>query len=231
MKKKKNQYEWLLNLWGHKILKKNFLKKFKKNLNLHPSYLPYNRGRDPYYFSIINNTPIGICIHEMDDTIDGGKYYIRKKFNLKFPLTAGQIFEKCLAEIKYLFLNNWMKIRNKKIGLKSFKKKIKKINKRKELEVQNFLNLDDIENYKNKTFVLNCLAQDFNFLKHQIKIYGKIYDVQLKLKLAKKKMDINNQSIRTAIILCGGRGLRLGSISKKIPKSLVKVRESLFCGT
>ena len=44
-------------------------------------------------------------------------------------------------------------------------------------------------------------------------------------------MDINNQSIRTAIILCGGR-LRLGSISKKIPKSLVKVPgESLFCGT
>ena len=37
-------------------------------------------------------------------------------------------------------------------------------------------------------------------------------------------MDINNQSIRTAVILCGGRGLRLGSISKKIPKSLVKVQ-------
>ena len=30
--------------------------------------------------------------------------------------------------------------------------------------------------------------------------------------------------IRTAIILCGGRGLRLGSISKKIPKSLVKIQ-------
>ena len=97
--------------------------------------------------------------------------------------------------------------------------------------MQNFLNLDDIENYKNKTFVLNCLAQDFNFLKHQIKIYGKIYDVQLKLKLAKKKMDINNQSIRTAIILCGGRGLRLGSISKKFLNLWSKFGESLFCGT
>ena len=65
--------------------------------------MPYNRGRDPYYFSIINNTPIGICIHEMDDTIDGGKYYIRKKFNLKFPLTAGQIFEKCLERLNICF--------------------------------------------------------------------------------------------------------------------------------
>ena len=32
------------------------------------------------------------------------------------------------------------------------------------------------------------------------------------------------ENIRTAVILCGGRGLRLGSISKKIPKSLVKIQ-------
>ncbi len=32
------------------------------------------------------------------------------------------------------------------------------------------------------------------------------------------------QEIKTAVILCGGRGLRLGSISKRIPKSLVKVQ-------
>ncbi len=37
-------------------------------------------------------------------------------------------------------------------------------------------------------------------------------------------MEINDKNVRTAIILCGGRGLRLGSISKKFPKSLVKVQ-------
>ena len=78
---KKNEYDWLLNIWGYKILKKDFLKKFKNNLNLHPAFLPFNRGRDPYYFSIMNNTPIGICIHKMDETIDGGKFFLRKKFN------------------------------------------------------------------------------------------------------------------------------------------------------
>ncbi len=33
----------------------------------------------------------------------------------------------------------------------------------------------------------------------------------------------NNKERRTAIILCGGKGTRLGSITKKIPKSLVKI--------
>ena len=32
------------------------------------------------------------------------------------------------------------------------------------------------------------------------------------------------QDIKTAVILCGGRGTRLGSITKKIPKSMVKIQ-------
>ena len=32
------------------------------------------------------------------------------------------------------------------------------------------------------------------------------------------------QDIKTAVILCGGRGTRLGSITKKIPKSVVKIQ-------
>ena len=34
---------------------------------------------------------------------------------------------------------------------------------------------------------------------------------------------INGEEIRTAVILCGGKGTRLGSITKKIPKSLVEI--------
>jgi folate-dependent phosphoribosylglycinamide formyltransferase PurN len=184
---KKNQFDWLLNIWGHKILKKDFLKKFKSNLNLHPSYLPYNRGRDPYYFSIIDNTPIGVCIHRMDQTVDGGKYFIRKKIIIKFPTTAGVIFNQSLYQIKKLFLKNWLKIRNKKIKLKKFEPKVKKINKRKSFIKNNFLILDDKKNIKEKNFVLNCLAQDFPFLKQQIKLYGKIYDCKIILKPSIKK--------------------------------------------
>ena len=33
-----------------------------------------------------------------------------------------------------------------------------------------------------------------------------------------------NKKKRTAVILCGGRGTRLGAVTKKIPKSLVEIR-------
>ncbi len=35
----------------------------------------------------------------------------------------------------------------------------------------------------------------------------------------------NDKKTRSAVILCGGKGTRLGSITKKIPKSLVKIKD------
>lgn len=35
---------------------------------------------------------------------------------------------------------------------------------------------------------------------------------------------LKNENIRTAVILCGGKGTRLGKITQKIPKSLVKIK-------
>tara|TARA_A100001015_G_scaffold279018_1_gene339778 strand:- start:4837 stop:5592 length:756 start_codon:yes stop_codon:yes gene_type:complete len=184
---KKNEYDWLLNIWGYKILKKNFLKKFKNNLNLHPAFLPFNRGRDPYYFSIMNNTPIGICIHKMDETIDGGRFFLRKEFNFKFPVNAGKVFDTSLKEIRDMFISNWTKLRNNEIKLKKFTPKISQINKRKELVKNNFIDLDDKNFKREKLFVLNCLAQNFDFLKLQVKIFNKVYDCDLKLIKNKKK--------------------------------------------
>ena len=113
--------------------------------------------------------------------------YLRKKINFKFPFVAGEVFDISLKTIKDLFINNWIKIRNGKIKLKKFSVKVNKTNKRRELIKKNFLNLDEKKNTNVRNFLLNCLAQDFNFLKQQIKIYNKIYDCKLILKKAKKK--------------------------------------------
>ena len=41
---------------------------------------------------------------------------------------------------------------------------------------------------------------------------------------------MKSQNIKTAVILCGGKGTRLGHLGKKLPKCLVKVHDNLLFG-
>ena len=74
-----DSYDWLLNIWSPLIYKIKILKKIKKNLNLHPSYLPFAKGKDPYVWSVEKQFPIGVTIHEMNNKIDYGKVFVQKK--------------------------------------------------------------------------------------------------------------------------------------------------------
>ncbi len=176
----------MLSIWSPIIFKKEFLLKFNNNLNLHPSYLPYNRGKDPYIWSIINETPKGVSVHEMNEKIDSGKYYVRKKFNLKFPYTGQKLYEISLKENYKLFIKNWIKIKNKKILPKNFGKD-SKLNLRSDLIKINLLNLDNKQNKVYRKFLLGCIAQDFKTLKQQIKLNNKIYNIKLSLIRSKIK--------------------------------------------
>ena len=161
---------------------------YHNNLNLHPSYLPYARGKDPYFWSIYYQYPIGVSIHEMDSKIDHGKIFLRKKINLKFPFTAGEVFNKSLKSVRNEFIKNWNKIRNKRIKPKKIKLKNKLVHKRAHLIKSNFVDLNLSKNNILRKFVLSCLGQDFSFLKMQIRLNKNIYDLKLNLNKTKKKI-------------------------------------------
>ena len=184
---KPNNYKWLLNIWCPIIYKFEILKKFKNNLNIHPSYLPYAKGKDPYVWSVNNNYPLGVTIHEMNEKIDSGKYFIQKKINLDFPYTGGDVFNHSLKECIELFKNNWKKIRENRIKKKVFKKIKNKTFKRQDLINNNLLDLDKKNNLTVKKFIYKILSQDFEFNKLQLKINNYIYDVSLNLKKNNKK--------------------------------------------
>ena len=40
--------------------------------NIHPSFLPYNRGYHPNFWSAYDNTPAGTTIHNINPNIDSG---------------------------------------------------------------------------------------------------------------------------------------------------------------
>ena len=66
-----------------KIISKKIIQRAKRPIiNLHLSFLPFNRGAHPNFWSFIEDTPSGVSIHEIDDGVDTGPIIFQKKLNL-----------------------------------------------------------------------------------------------------------------------------------------------------
>lgn len=107
--------------YGYKhILKKEILDLCPgRAINLHISYLPYNRGADPNFWSFIENTPKGVTIHYMDEGIDTGDIIIQEKVQfINRQETLETSYAKLHSVIQNLFKNNWEDIKTKKIKSK-----------------------------------------------------------------------------------------------------------------
>lgn len=84
-----------------------------KAINLHISYLPYNRGSHPNVWSFLENTPKGVTIHYIDEGIDTGDIIIQKEvFIDENKETLKSSYEILHKEIQQLFKENWDKIKN-----------------------------------------------------------------------------------------------------------------------
>lgn len=67
-------------------------------LNLHISYLPWNRGANPNFWSFVENTKKGVTIHEIDEKLDKGKILLRKE--LEFDENREADWNMTIAEYK-----------------------------------------------------------------------------------------------------------------------------------
>ena len=95
------------------ILKKDILDLYPdRAINLHISYLPFNRGFDPNFWSFVENTPKGVTIHYLDEGIDTGDIIVQKKveFDTKQE-TLATSYEKLQLTIQDLFKKNWQDIK------------------------------------------------------------------------------------------------------------------------
>lgn len=73
--------------------------------NLHISYLPYNRGAHPNFWSFYDNTPSGVSIHLIDNGIDTGPI-VKQKY-VKFAEsddTFVKTYSVLIENIENLFL-------------------------------------------------------------------------------------------------------------------------------
>lgn len=85
-------------------------------INLHTSYLPFNRGSAPNVFSFLEDTPKGVTIHCLDKGLDTGDILCQKElFFEEEKETFESTYDMLQREIIQLFKENWEKIRDGKL--------------------------------------------------------------------------------------------------------------------
>lgn len=87
-----------------------------KVINLHTSYLPYNRGSSPNFFSFYEDSPKGVTIHLMDAGLDTGDILCQKELTFdENKETFASSYDTLISEITELFKENWEDLRDGKI--------------------------------------------------------------------------------------------------------------------
>jgi len=112
----KCKYDFLISFGYRYIICKEILDYFKgKAINLHISYLPWNKGADPNLWSILENTPKGVTIYQMDCDLDTGQIIYQEEIFFDEDDTLKSSYEKLQTGVVKLFKANWENIKNNKV--------------------------------------------------------------------------------------------------------------------
>ena len=118
------------------IISKEFLEIPKIGfLNLHPAYLPFNKGWHTPSWAIIDGTIYGATLHFMSEQLDCGDIIHQKKLIIQPEDTANTLYKKVLKleeEVFYEAFDDWVRLKPKtikqtSIGTSHSKKDLKDI--------------------------------------------------------------------------------------------------------
>lgn len=76
-------------------------------INIHPAFLPYNRGAYPNVWSIIDNTPAGVTIHYIDEGVDTGDIIAQREVDVESVDTGRSLYQKLESASLELFKETW----------------------------------------------------------------------------------------------------------------------------
>jgi len=104
--------EAALSVYFGYLLRAEFLDMFPRGvLNLHPSYLPWNRGAHPNVWSIVDRTPAGVSLHYIDEGVDTGDLVERRCVSVDVSDTGATLYRKLEDACIALFADVWPQVR------------------------------------------------------------------------------------------------------------------------
>lgn len=111
-------YDLVICFGYRHILKKNIIESsIAPIINLHISYLPWNRGAHPNFWSHFDCTPSGVSIHLIDEGVDTGPIIYQRLVNFsKEENTFLMTRKRLISEIEQLFKENLEEIITKKFS-------------------------------------------------------------------------------------------------------------------
>ncbi len=102
-----------LSVYFGYILEGEFIDMFPKGvINVHPAYLPYNRGAYPNVWSIIEGTLAGVTLHYIDEGVDTGDILFRQEVDIEPTDTGKSLYKKLEMASIELFKKKWDKIKS-----------------------------------------------------------------------------------------------------------------------
>jgi len=102
-----NKYDLVITFGYRHLITQKVLKETKRPIiNLHISYLPWNRGAHPSFWSFMDQSPSGVTIHEINEGIDTGPIIYQKYVYFdKKEVTFNDTYNRLIVEIEKLFFS------------------------------------------------------------------------------------------------------------------------------
>lgn len=99
------------------IISEEIIKRYpNKIINLHSSYLPWNRGSNPNFWSFVEGTPKGVTIHFIDRGLDTGNILGQKEITFDEEReTLETTYAKLHGEMLTLFKSLWERIKTQSV--------------------------------------------------------------------------------------------------------------------
>jgi len=129
--------------WWPSIVKKESIALARRGwVNMHPSFLPYNRGKHPYYWAVVEGTPFGATLHFIDEGVDTGPVLFQKQIPVGPSDTGESLYHKGIEGCLALFRESYEKIVRLEFHAQPQNPQVATSHLKKEIEAHSQIHLD-----------------------------------------------------------------------------------------